>query len=58
MIGGNMFEAIGQRLTGIIIGVVAAVGGLVWWDRRKMDQAIKTAAKSGSGGGGGPREPA
>lgn len=45
-------EAIGPLLTGIVIGVVAAVGGLVYWDRRKADEDMTEAAGKSSGGKG------
>ena len=50
-----MIEQLGTLLVGIIIGAIASVGLLVWWDRRRMDQVEDEPDQQKSGGGGGPK---
>jgi uncharacterized iron-regulated membrane protein len=47
-----MIETLGTLLVGIIIGAIASAGLLVWWDRRRMDEAEADAARKSSGGKG------
>lgn len=46
-----MTQVLGALLVGILIGVVAAAGLLIWWDRRRAEDAADVAPLSSGGKG-------
>lgn len=41
----TMIDNLGALLLGIIIGAVASIGVLAWWDSRRDDHAAEDAAR-------------
>ena len=52
-----MLEAIVFSLVALAVFGLACIGAVLWLRKRRMDEAMQQTAK-GSGGGGGPKEPA